>query len=120
MGKTSTLEHRGNHAFTLKTMRMTRADVDEFVECYMPGERHKRTETWSEETPEGRWRCYEYEELIDRDKTSLDISWLRDESLEDSASLPDPEVLAAEIAGDLRAALEQIEDFLEDLGGSGA
>ena len=58
---------------------------------------------------------FDYDELIARDKTSLDIFWLRDESLEDSANLPDPDVLAAEIAEDLRAALEQIEEVLEDL-----
>jgi len=53
--------------------------------------------------------------FLARDKASLDIFWLRDESLEDSANLPDPHVLAAEIADDLRASLEQIEDVLADL-----
>ena len=55
------------------------------------------------------------EELLARDKVSLDLTWLRDESLEDSASLPDPDVLAQEIADDLRSALGQIEDILGDL-----
>ena len=70
----------------------------------MPGERHNRTATWSEKDPDGRWRAYSYDELVARDKLSLDIFWLRDESLEDSASLPDPHVLAGEIAEDLRSA----------------
>jgi len=74
-----------------------------------------REGAWSEATPDGRWRAYTYDELIGRDKASLDIFWLRDESLEDSASLPEPHVLAGEIADDLRAALEQIEDILVDL-----
>lgn len=65
--------------------------------------------------PEGRWRSYTYDEIIARDKASLDIFWLRDESLEDSDNLPDPHVLAAEIVDDLRAALEQIQDVLESL-----
>jgi type I restriction enzyme M protein len=65
--------------------------------------------------PEGRWRVFTYDEIIARDKASLDIFWLRDESLEDSASLPDPHIIAAEIAEDLRASLEQIEDVLADL-----
>jgi type I restriction enzyme M protein len=56
-----------------------------------------------------------YEEIISRDKASLDIFWLRDESLEDSANLPEPYVLAEEIADDLRASLEQIEDIVDDL-----
>ncbi len=106
---------RTNKHFTLKTKRMTRADLDEFVECYRPGDRHNRTPTWSEGNPDGRWRRYSYDELIARDKVSLDLSWLRDESLEDSASLPDPHILAQEIADDLRAALAQIEDVLGDL-----
>lgn len=65
--------------------------------------------------PEGRFRAYGYDELLTRDKVSLDLSWLRDESLEDSASLPEPNVLAQEIADDLQAALAQIQDILGDL-----
>ena len=53
--------------------------------------------------------------IVARDKASLDIFWLRDESLEDSANLPDPHILAAEIADDLESALEQIRDILGDL-----
>jgi type I restriction enzyme M protein len=106
---------RTNKHFTLKTKRMTRADLDEFVACYRPGERQKRKATWSEQNPEGRWRAYGYEEIIARDKVSLDLFWLRDESLEDSANLPDPHILAQEIADDLRSALGQIEDILGDL-----
>ena len=108
---------RTNKHFTLKTKRMTRADLDEFVACYRPGRRHKRKSTWSEGTPDGRWRSYTYDEIVQRDKVSLDIFWLRDESLEDSADLPDPHVLAEEIADDLRSALAQIEDVLGDLQG---
>jgi len=84
------------------------------VKCFNPGDRHRRTPTWSAESPQGRWRPYTYEEIVARDKASLDLFWLRDESLEDSASLPEPHVLAAEIADDLRASLEQIEDILAD------
>ena len=106
---------RTNKSFTLKTRRMVRGDLDEFVECHRPGNRHDREATWSEDTPDGRWRSYSYEELVARDKVSLDIFWLRDESLEDSANLPDPHVLAGEIADDLQSALEQIQDILGDL-----
>lgn len=69
---------------------MTRSDLDEFVECYSPGNRHDRAPTWSEENPDGRWRAYTYEELMARDKVNLDIFWLRDESLEETANLPEP------------------------------
>jgi len=106
---------RTNKHFTLKTRRLTRADLDEFVACYKPGERQKRKATWSENNAEGRWRPFGYDEIVARDKVSLDLFWLRDESVEDSANLPDPNVLAQEIADDLRSALGQIEDILGDL-----
>jgi type I restriction enzyme M protein len=106
---------RTNSHFTLKENRMSRKDLDDFVECYHPADRHKRKPTWSEKSPEGRFRAYDYEELLARDKVSLDLTWLRDESLEDSSTLPDPDVLAQEIADDLRSALGQIEDILGDL-----
>lgn len=106
---------RTNMHFTLKENRMTRKHLDDFVACYQPGARQKRKATWSEANPEGRFRAYGYDELLARDKVSLDLTWLRDESLEDSSSLPDPHVLAQEIADDLRSALGQIEDILGDL-----
>lgn len=73
------------------------------------------SQPWSEATPQGQWRPFGYDEILGRDKVSLDLSWIRDESLEDSANLPDPHVLAQEIADDLRSALAQIEDVLGDL-----
>ena len=107
---------RTNKDFTLKTRRMTRADLDEFVSCYRPGQRNNRKATWDEKkNPDGRWRLYTFEEIAARDKCSLDIFWLKDHSLEDSANLPEPHVLAEEIADDLRSALEQIESVLADL-----
>jgi type I restriction enzyme M protein len=106
---------RTNHHFTLKQSRLSREDLDEFVKVYNPDNRHERKPTWSEKKPEGRWRAYTYDEIVARDKASLDIFWLRDESIEDSANLPEPHVLAEEIADDLRASLEQIEDVLADL-----
>ena len=113
---------RTNQHFTLKQNAMTRADLDDFVECYGPGRgRERRRATWDADasTPakgtSGRWRSYGYEELVARDKCGLDLFWLRDESLEDSANLPEPHLLAAEIAEDLRTALEQIESIMADL-----
>jgi len=106
---------RTNKHFTLKQSRMTRHDLNEFVACYNPENRHDRTPTWTEENPEGRWRAYTYDEIIARDKASLDIFWLRDESLEDSANLPAPDILAAEIIEDLQSALEELQAISDDL-----
>jgi type I restriction enzyme M protein len=69
--------------------------------------RHDRQPTWSPANPDGRFRAYGYEELVSRDKASLDIFWLKDESLADSDNLPPPDVIAREIVQDLEAALEQ-------------
>jgi type I restriction enzyme M protein len=107
---------RTNKHFTLKTNPLKREDLDEFVQCYNPENRYQRTPTWSEKNPDGRWRAYDYEELVNRDKASLDIFWLRDESLEESDNLPDPDVLAQEIVDDLEAALEQFREIAADLG----
>jgi type I restriction enzyme M protein len=70
--------------------------------------------------PDGRWRSYEYAELIARDKASLDIFWLKDDALADSDNLPPPEVIAQEIVDDLEAALEQFRLIAGDLAGAGA
>ena len=108
---------RTNMRFTLKESPLQRSDLDEFVSCYNPANRHARAATWGVENAEGRWRPYSYEELIKRDKVNLDLFWLKDRSLEDSASLPEPDVLAAEIADDLQAALDGFLAIAAELGG---
>jgi type I restriction enzyme M protein len=107
---------RTNQHFTLKQKPIQRGDFDEFVACYKPGRMHERQETWSEANPEGRWRRYEYDELLKRDKLSLDLFWIKDKSLTDTDSLPAPDVIATEIADDLEAALEQFTKIAARLG----
>lgn len=58
---------------------------------------------------------YEREEIIKRDKTSLDIFWLKDNSVEDSANLPSPEILAADILENIENAAEQFREILEEI-----
>src|SRR5437762_3879878 len=98
---------RTNQHFTLKQKPIRRGDFDEFIACYKPDRLHDRKATWSDENPEGRWRSYDYEDLLKRDKFSLDLFWIKDKSLTDTDSLPAPDILASEIADDLEAALEQ-------------
>jgi type I restriction enzyme M protein len=86
-----------------------RADLDDFVACYNPANRYERTET-------ERFKAFSYDELVARDKASLDIFWLRDESLEDTGNLPAPELIAAEIVEDLQAALDQFAAIASSLG----
>ncbi|HWZ45393.1 MAG TPA: hypothetical protein VNW97_18100 [Candidatus Saccharimonadales bacterium] len=93
-------DFRTNEHFTLKTNSLKRSDLDDFVKCYNPANRNRRKGT-------ERFKSFSYEDLIKRDKASLDIFWLKDESLEDSANLPGPDVIAAEIVEDLQAALDE-------------
>jgi type I restriction enzyme M protein len=100
---------RTNQHFTPKTNPLTRAHLDEFVQCYgAPGKRAARQET-------ERFKSFTYDELLARDKVNLDIFWLKDETLEDSASLPAPDVLALEILENLQAALAQFSSIAEEL-----
>ena len=69
----------------------------------------------SEKNPEGRWRKFTYEEIIARDKTSLDITWLKDKSLADLDNLPDPDVLANDIIENLEAGIESFKVIMEKL-----
>jgi len=94
---------RTNQRFTLKQNPLTRAALDDFVACYAPG--RSRAERAESE----RFHSFGYDELIARDKANLDITWLRDESLEDLDNLPAPEVIAREIVEDLTAALAEFE-----------
>ncbi len=95
---------RTNKHFTLKQNMMTLKDLEDFIACYNPTNRHERSET-------NRFKMFSYDELIKRDNTSLDIFWLKDESLEDLENLPEPEILLAEITENLRNALEQFEEL---------
>jgi type I restriction enzyme M protein len=109
-------DFRTNIHFTLKQNPMTDADLDDFVQCYHPENRYERSETWSEENPEGRWRRFDVEEILQRDKTSLDIFWIKDKSLADLDNLPEPDVLAGDIVENLQSALESFQGLMGMLG----
>jgi type I restriction enzyme M protein len=108
-------DYRTNIHHTLKKNPLKLSDLQDFINCYNPKNRNKRKETWSESAPEGRWRKYSYEEIITRDKTSLDITWLKDKSLADLDNLPDPDVLAEEIVENLESALDGFKNIIAQL-----
>jgi type I restriction enzyme M protein len=108
-------DFRTNIHFTLKKNPLKPADLQDFITCYHPQNRHQRSETYSEQNPEGRWRKFTYDEIIARDKTSLDIFWLKDKSLTDLDNLPDPDVLALEIMENLEAGLESFRTIVDSL-----
>jgi type I restriction enzyme M protein len=100
---------RTNQHFTLKTNPMRYEDLKDFIQCYNPKNRYQRQEI-------ERFRAFTYDEIIARDKVSLDIFWLKDDSLEDTENLPDPDVLAEEIVESLQSALAQFENIADELG----
>jgi type I restriction enzyme M protein len=126
-------DYRTNIHHTLKKNPLKLSDLQDFITCYNASNRHKRKETWSADAatlpfdklrvnsaqgdtgPEGRWRKFTYEEIIARDKTSLDITWLKDKSLADLDNLPDPDALAEEIVENLESALDGFKTIIAQL-----
>jgi len=102
------LRPRTNEHFTLKQNPLRYEHLQEFTEQYKPDDRTKREES-------ERFKKFAYDDLLQRDKVSLDITWLRDESLEDMDNLPPPEVIAQEIVEDLQAALVEFEAIAASL-----
>ena len=102
-------DFRTNQHFTMKENPLRRTHLDEFVACYMPGDRTKRKES-------ERFKPFTYDELIARDKANLDIIWLKDDSQVDAADLPAPEVLAREIMEELNVAIEEFKSIVAALG----
>jgi type I restriction enzyme M protein len=100
---------RTNKHFTLRKRRIQRADFDDFVRCYCPGHIEKRKPTWNEKNPNGRWRKFALEDLLARDRTNLDLMWIKDETSRSTSVGVSPQDLAAKIARDLRLALERFE-----------
>ena len=106
---------RTNMHFTLKQHPMTDADLKDFIKCYNPKNRHDREETWSVDNPDGRFRKYSITDILNRDKTSLDIFWIKDKSLADLDNLPSPDELAGDIIENLQSALDSFKELQAQL-----
>ena len=101
---------RTNKHFTLKTRPLAAPDLADFLGCYKPGKRHARVEA-------ERFKYFSHADLVARDKASLDIFWLKDDSLDNLDDLPPPEVLQQEIIEHLEAALASFRDVAAGLTG---
>ena len=108
-------DFRTNIHFTLKQHPMTDEDLADFIKCYNPENRYNRSETWSEDNPDGRWRKFNVDDIFARDKTSLDIFWIKDKSLADLDNLPDPDVLASDIIDNLQSAIDSFNALMGTL-----
>lgn len=99
-------DFRTNIHFTLKTQQMKYNDLKDFLKCYNPQNRFKRKET-------ERFKKFCYDEILARDKTNLDIFWLKDESLGDMDNLPDPDVLVMEIIENIESGLASFKEIVD-------
>lgn len=109
-------DYRTNVHHTLKKNPLKLSDLRDFIDLYKTDNIAKRKETYNAETnPEGRWRKFGYDEIIARDKTSLDITWLKDKSLADLDNLPDPDVLALDIVENIEAGLDSFRAIIASL-----
>src|SRR6187551_1045645 len=108
-------DYRTNIHHTLKKNKLSFDNLKDFINCYNPSNRFQRKETWSETNADGRWRKYTYEEIINRDKTSLDITWIKDKSLADLDNLPDSDELAEDIVENLESALDSFREIIVKL-----
>jgi type I restriction enzyme M protein len=109
-------DYRTNIHHTLKKKPLRFEDLSDFIECYNPKNRHKRKGTWdANKNPEGRWRKFTYDELIARDKASLDVFWLKDKILTDLDNLPEPDELAEDIIENIEAGLTSFRAVLNGL-----
>lgn len=102
-------DYRTGVKHTLTTNPIQRSDLDDFVKCYHADNVSKRKPTWNEENPSGRWRMYSYDELIGRDKTNLDISWIKEEI--DSPS----DHTLSELFADIESASKNIAEAVKTL-----
>lgn len=109
-------DYRTNVHHTLKKRPMQLTDLQDFINCYCADDRRKRTETYhADNNPDGRWRKFTLDEINKREKTSLDIFWLKDRSLTDLDHLSDPDVLANEIIENMEIALMNFRRVAQEL-----
>ena len=107
-------DYRTGVKHTQATKPLKRSDLDDFVTCYTAT---KRKETWSEENPTGRWRKYDVKELLARDKTSLDITWIKDKDDIEDVTLADLLANIKDEAKEIAAHSEKLAKMLKGIDG---
>ncbi len=108
-------DYRTNIRHTPKKNPLKFESLSDFVKCYNTTDISKRKETYSESNPNGRWRKYTYDYILSRDKTNLDISWIKDNSVIDLDNLPEPDELVNEIIDNIESALQSFKSIRDNL-----
>ncbi|MCL2662652.1 MAG: type I restriction-modification system subunit M [Oscillospiraceae bacterium] len=108
-------DYRTNIKHTLKKNPLRETDLDDFVKCYCPEDRKLRAETYSKENPNGRWRRYYYDEIVARDKTSLDITWIKSGDSTDDYTLAELLDLIKEKSAAISTAVGNLESLIGEV-----
>ncbi len=108
-------DYRTNIHHTPKKNPLQLESLRDFINCYNPTDRKKRKTTWSEKSPEGRWRKYSYQDIISRDKANLDVFWLKDKSLVDIDQFPPLDELISDIIENLENALSNFKTIRDSV-----
>lgn len=109
-------DYRTNIKHTLKQNPLTEQHLQDFVDCYRPNDRYHRIETYNAETnPEGRWRKFTYDEIVARDKTSLDISWIKADTNDSDASLSELLDTIKEKSNKIANAVNELQALLANI-----
>ena len=98
-----------------KTNPLKKDDFDDFVICYADGNLSARKETYSMENLNGRWRKFTYEEILARDKTSLDITWMKSESGTDDYTLEELLTQIKEKSENISKAVAELEALIGEV-----
>lgn len=98
-----------------KTNPLKSEHFDDFVECYADGDLSKRKETYSEENPNGRWRKFTIEDILARDKTSLDITWMKADSGTDDYTLAELLDMIKEKSNNIAKAVAELEALIGEV-----
>jgi len=110
-------DYRTGIHHTLKKNPLRESNLDDFVACYNPENRHIRKETYSAENPDGRWRKFSYAEVIARDKTSLDITWIKSSDSTDDYTLSELLGTIKEKSATITAAVCALEELIGEVDG---
>ena len=108
-------DYRTGIKHTLATKPMQRQHLDDFVKCYHAEDISQRKETYSEENPNGRWRKYPVSELLKRDKTSLDISWIKQTDDDDDLSLAELMSTIQQKSDNISKAVAELQKLLSNI-----
>ena len=109
-------DYRTGIKHTLATNPMQRHHLDEFVECFKASDMASRKETYNAETnPSGRWRCYDVSDITSRDKTSLDISWIKQTDDTDDLSLAELMTNIKTHSENISKAVAQLQELIANI-----